>query len=69
MNKDNKVVTNLEINIKSLKRSSRYEIDKKGPAPTLKSREQKITTSYNLVAPEKMPTLKMVMKQARKKRG
>ena len=69
-NEKKKVVTNINnINTKSLNRTARYEVDKKGPAPTLRKIEKELTSSYNLVPAEKMPSLKMVLTNARKKRG
>ncbi len=71
-NEKKKVVTNINninINTKFLNRTARYEIDKKGPAPTLKDKNNSMKLSYNLVPANKMPTLKMVMNQARKNRG
>ena len=62
-NEKKKAVTN--INIKSLNRTARYEIDKKGPTPTLRKLKNKSTSSYNLVPAEKMPSLKMVLHKAR----
>lgn len=69
-NEKKKVVTNINnINTNSLNRTARYEIDKKGPAPTLKNKDNSMKLSYNLVPANKMPTLKMVMNNARRKRG
>lgn len=69
-NEKKKIVTNINnINTKPLNRTARYEIDKKGPVPTLRKIEKESITSYNLVPAEKMPSLKMVLTNARKKRG
>ena len=69
--KKKKIVNNLNIGSgNTLKRVGRnYTTIKKTPTPTLKNKKDKFTTSYNLVPAEKMPSLKMVLTNARKKRG
>lgn len=55
MSKKKKIVTDINnINTKSLNRTARYEIDKKGPVPTLRKIEKESTTSYNLLSAEEM---------------
>ena len=54
MSKNNKIVTINNINTKFLNRNARYEIDKKGPAPTLRKMGKESTSSYNLLSAEEM---------------
>lgn len=68
-NEKKKVVTNLDFNIKLLNRNGRYETYKKDVTPTLKNKDNSMKLSYNLLPANKMPTLKMVMNNARRKRG
>lgn len=68
-NEKKKVVTNLDFNIKLLNRNGRYETYKKDVTPTLKNKDNGMKLSYNLLPANKMPTLKMVMYNARRKRG
>ena len=54
-NEKKKIVTNINnINTQPLNRTARYEIDKKGPAPTLRKIKKESTTSYNLLSAEEM---------------
>ncbi len=67
-NEKKKVVTNINnINTNSLNRTARYEIDKKGPAPTLKNKDNGMKLSYNLPSAEEMPSLEKVLTNARNK--
>ena len=70
MSKKKKIVTINNINTKFLNRTARYEIDKKGPAPTLRKIEKESTSSYNLLSAEEMrerlPLSKIVGKRNQK---